>query len=166
MKKQIKLLIMRILVLFSFLNLVVSCGGEEQSLTVVSSKSELSNYIKEHNFYLESPLSENETYSFDESSFKLTLNDKRSGNSRTFIGSYETKSSKYSDKGTEFYYVKLIFNDKSYSDVSFFVFRDGNLIQPSNNGILDTFEDEYGLNIPEWHVSLGPDHNIYSPIEK
>ncbi len=162
MKKLFKPLL-SVLVLAGFLILGVSSGEEETS---VSSTSELSSYINEHDFYKESSLNESQTYSFNGNSFKLTLKDKRSGNERTFDGSCETKSSKYSDKGTEFYYVKLVFNDKNYSDESFFVFRDGNLVTPSNNGDMDKTEDEYGLNIPEWHVSLSPDYFIYNPIDK
>jgi hypothetical protein len=163
MKNYIKPLF-NIFIIVGLSLLVGSCGSDES--VSITNTSDLSSFLTKHNFYLESSLNESQTYSFDGSSFKLSLKDKRSGSERSFDGSYETKSSKYSDKGTEFFYVKLVFNDKSYSDESFFVFHDGNLVEPSNNGVLDKNEDEYGLNIPEWHVTLSPDYNKYSPIDK
>jgi hypothetical protein len=132
----------------------------------VSSTTDLSSFISKHDFYQETSLNESETYSFNGSSFKLSLKDKRSGNVRTLDGSYETKSSKYYDKGTEFFYVKLIFNDKSYSDKSFLVFHDGILVAPSSSGVKDKSEDEFGLYIPEWHVTLTPNYFKYAPINK
>ena len=163
MKNYIKPLF-SVLVLLGFIFLGVSSGGDES--VSITNTSELSSYITEHDFYEKSNINEDGTYSFDGSSFNLSKKDKRSGNVRTFDGSYETKSSKYSDKGTEFFYVKLNFNDKNYSDESFLVFHEGNLVTPSNNGVMDKTEDEYGLNIPRWHVTLSPNYFSYSPILK
>ena len=142
---------------------IASGGGDSVD---ISSNQAFQSFLQEKDFYQESNLNESKTLSFNANDFLLTLKDKRSGASRKFDGSYEVKSSKYSDKGNQFYYVKLIFNNKNYADESFFVFRDGNIVEPSNNGVLDKNEDEYGLNIPEWHVSLAPDYSIFEPIDK
>lgn len=142
-----------------------SCSSNSNGNTVTNI-SDLSTLLTTHNFYKESSLNESNTYAFNGSSFILTLKDKRSGASRTFDGSYEVKSAKYSDKGNEFFYVKLIFNDNNYADKLFFVYHDGILVKPENNGTADVNEDHYGLNIPEWHVTLAPNYNRYDQTSK
>jgi hypothetical protein len=132
----------------------------------VNSEIELKNFILSNTFFQKSPLNESQTYSFIENKFVLTLKDKRSNNQRIFNGNYEIKSSKYSDNGISFLYVKLIFIDKNYSDISYLVYHEGKLVEPSNQGKLDKTEDKYGLNIPQFHVSLAPDYSIYSVIQK
>jgi hypothetical protein len=160
-KPMLKLTSLFVLSAFIFIAVASGDGSVE-----ISSEQDFQTYIEENEFYQESSLNESKTLSFDANEFTLTFKDKRSGATRKKDGTYEVKSSKYSDKGNQFYYVKLVFNDKSYADESFYVFRDGNIVEPSNNGILDKSEDEYGLNIQEWHVSLAPDYNIYEPVEK
>ena len=140
-----------------------SCSSNTSTITNVS---DLSTLLTTHIFFQESSLNESFTYSFNGSSFILTLKDKRSGASRTFDGSYEVKSAKYSDNGNDFFYVKLIFNDNNYADKLFFVYHDGNLVEPESNGIADVNEDQYGLNIPEWHVTLAPNYNSYTQTSK
>lgn len=162
MKKSFKILLSA-LTIGVFIFFATASGDSAPS---IASIAELSTYIKENNFYQESNLSESGTYSFNGSSFLLTKKDKRTGALRKFDGSFETKSSKYSDKGTEFYYLKLMFNDNSYANEVFLVCDDGKLVEPSNNGVLDKNEDDYGLNIPKWHVSLAPDYYIFDPIDK
>jgi hypothetical protein len=162
MKKQM-LKLTSFLTISLFIFFAIASGGDSVE---ISSNEEFQSYLQEKDFYQESNLSESKTLSFDANQFVLTFKNKRSGASRKLDGSYEVKSSKYSDKGNQFYYVKLVFNDISYADEAFFVFRDGNIVEPSNNGVLDKNEDEYGLNIPEWHVSLSPDYNIFEPIDK
>lgn len=146
--------------------LIFSSCSSNNSENATKKIDDLPTLLTTNNFYQESALNESHTYSFNGKTFVLTLKDKRSGDSRTFDGSYEVKSSKYSDKGNEFFYVKLLFNDNNYADKLFFVYYDGNLVKPENNGIADVNEDQYGLNIPEWHVSMAPKYNIYSPVSK
>ena len=162
-----------VLILVGSTIIIGSCGGEtgETGETELTSVSELSSYVTEHNFFQESSLSESETYSFDGSSFMLTLKNKRSGSERTFDGSYEVKSAKYSDKGEDFLYVKLVFNDPNYADELYFVYdynsfgEYASLIKPSKdyNPVL---EDEYGLCIKREQVNLAPNYNSYSSIGK
>jgi hypothetical protein len=163
MKKQIKRLL-SIATIGTFL--IVAYASGSGTSTTVSSTDNLKTLILANDFFGKSNLSEDHTLSFQNNSFSLALNDKRSGAIRKFTGNYEVKSSKYSDNGKEFFYVKLVFEDKSWADEAFYVFYDGNLVEPSASGVLDKNEDEYGLNIPEWHVSLAPDYNIYEPIDK
>jgi hypothetical protein len=162
-----------VLILVGSTIIIGSCGGEtgETGETELTSVSELSSYVTEHNFFKESSLSESETYSFDGSSFMLTLKNKRSGSERTFDGSYEVKSAKYSDKGEDFLYVKLVFNDPNYADELYFVYdynsfgEYASLIKPSKdyNPVL---EDEYGLCIKREQVNLAPNYNSYSSTAK
>ena len=158
-----------VLILVGSTIIIGSCGGE----TELTSVSELSSYLTEHNFFQESSLSESETYSFDGSSFMLTLKNKRSGSERTFDGSYEVKSAKYSDKGEDFLYVKLVFNDPSYADKLYLVYgynsigEYASLTKPDEAGVTMTVsEDEYGLSIQRSQVNLAPNYNSYSSIAK
>jgi len=163
-----------VLILVGSTIIIGSCGGEtgETGETELTSVSELSSYVTEHNFFQESSLSESETYSFDGSSFMLTLKNKRSGSERTFDGSYEVKSAKYSDKGEDFLYVKLVFNDPNYADELYFVYdynsfgEYSSLIQPSDAESWTVLEDEYGLCIKSSQVNLAPNYNSYSSIAK
>lgn len=93
-----------------FIFCAIASGGDSVE---ISSNEEFQSYLQEKDFYQESNLSESKTLSFDANQFVLTFKNKRSGASTKLDGSYEVKSSKYSDKGNQFYYVKLVFNDIS-----------------------------------------------------
>jgi hypothetical protein len=164
MKRNLSKTLLKFTLIIPLMLLLNNCSDTEE--TTVNSEIELKNFILSNNFFQKSPLNESHTYSFIENKFVLTLKDKRSNNQRTFNGNYEIKSSKFSDNGKSFFYVKLIFIDKNYSDISYLVYYEGKLVEPSNQGKFDKTEDEYGLNIPQSHVSLAPDYLIYSVIQK
>ena len=139
-----------------------SCSNNNSSNEVTSTAS-FSSYLTTYNFFCEGSLNESDTYSFNGGSFVLTKKDKRTGATRTFNGDYQVKSSKFSDKGTDFYYVTLDFDNKNYADKLFFVYWQGFIIKPS---VADIYEDQYGIDIKEWHVSLALSYNKFSPIKK
>jgi hypothetical protein len=140
---------------FSFLILTnYSCFNS------VSSKKELEEFVNNNSFENKNPLDYRDIYTFDNNKFTEINKNKRTDKIQTiYRGTYEVKSSKYYDNGEKFYYIKLSYDDR-YSK-RFLVFYDDNLIIPYNDGIEDMYEDEVGLNLPEWHVSLAQDFLKY-----
>jgi hypothetical protein len=164
-----------LILLVVFVN-VVSCGpsikptSSEQS---INSTSDFSAFLKENNFYCEEPFRDNsETYSFDDNSFKVVYKNKRSGEIKTYDGTYEVKSGKFSDNGEGFLYVKLIFNNKGFAIIEFgndgdkFLVYDNNMLcQPTSGGACTNCEDEYGLKILSSSV-WATKGSSYEPIDK
>lgn len=148
--------------------LVVSCGPS------VNSTSDLSKFLTENNFFCEERyLDDSETYSFSGNSFKVEYKNKRSDEIKTYDGTYEVKSGKFSDNGKEFLYVKLSFNNKEFASFQFgkngdkfLVYDDGNLCEPNSVGSCSNCEDEFGLKLTSNQVVTAINSSYYEPIDK
>lgn len=152
------------LIFTSLLLIITSCSS-------VSDTNDLSTYLKKNTFFCEEQyLDESETYSFDGNNFKVEYKNKRSGEIRTYDGTYEVKSGKYSDNGNEFLYVKLIFNNKDFAITQFgqdgdkfLVYDDGELCEPNSLGSCGNCEDEFGLKITSNQVVSAINSSYYKP---
>ncbi len=165
--KNLKRLIFNLLLIVGLSFFLESCGNSSESVFVASSSEAFSRFITTHDFYQQGINEDSYTYSFDGNVFNLSLENKRSGSVSNFDGTYEIKSSKYVDTGEDFFYVKFIFNDKSYSvQDHFLVLEGGKLIEPIHEYGTKWPEDEYGLNIRKTKITSQLSYFEYSPMSK
>jgi hypothetical protein len=156
------------LTLFLSLIILSACKSNESKketeakISITNSES-LQNFVTEKTFYSHSSTSEDPYYTFhNNGKFELNLKDKRSGQQRTFTGSYKASDSKYLDSGESFTYLRLAYDNPSYSDIGFFVYYDEKLVVPMSSGVSIKNEDEYGLRCKKYNITLSPDYARYS----
>jgi hypothetical protein len=159
-----------ILPILLFIVIIFGCSDDDQQ--VINSTSQLSDQISNTSYYQESVLDESETFSFSNGNFTKTYKNKRSGQTRSFSGTYKVLEGKYTDDGERFFYVRLV-GDSRYSNefgnfnlYHLVLCESGNLCPPMENGFSVDTEDEYGLKIKHYMVSLWCDDSkrySYSP---
>jgi len=158
--------------IFVVLLLLVSCSDDDPFQ--IKTTNDLDEYLNQTNYYQESTLDESETFIFSNGGFTKKYKNKRSGQERSFSGTYTIHMGKYSDNGKKFMYVRMVGNPSYKSEFGYFDLKHlvlcegGDLCPPYENGFSINYEDEYGLKIKEYNVSLwcGVDTRSYYPVKK
>lgn len=160
-----------ILITLSIL-LIFGCSNDDSF--EIKTTSDFDNYLNQTNYYQESTLDESETFIFSNGTFTKKYKNKRSGQERSFSGTYEVLFGNYSDNGKKFMYVRMVGNPQYSNEFGYFDLKHlvlcegGNLCPPYLDGFTQNYEDENGLKIKEYMVSLWCDEETrsYYPIEK
>jgi hypothetical protein len=151
---------------------IVSCSNDDTF--EINTISDFETYLNQNNYYQESILDESQTFVFSNGSFTKKYKNKRTGQERFFSGSYKVLNGNYSDNGKQFMYVRMVCNPQFSNEFGYFNLKHlvlcegGNLCPPKLDGSSEFYEDEYGLKIKEYMVSLWCDEEDFSyyPIQK